>query len=639
MLEENGCAVLVGPPGTGKSHTIANVICHYLAKGRRVLVTSKGEPATEVLRNKLPPGIRDLCVSLGCGDTASFRRLEGAVESLANHVAATPQAELTAVADRLRRRFEAICSELEALKREEADWASIYFPPTDTVSHPLKQLTDKVHKEHLEVLGVPMTGTMQQLADAVCAALPPSPSPSPSMTATATATASSLPTCAFFLEDDEPDIDPSTAPPSQELVARLRKLRRLSGDALSWEDELESRSAQAKRAEECDVQAYRELATKLRHQRDLTESVKHGALPRIADRGKAEQLEKKLGDIVGHLGPLHDALQKAKAGPSTAASTSAAPGSASPGASNGPGWIFELFRHAGSSRCQRYVKNVNLLLDRLDSVYARVAEDEERDVSIPRVILNGVINLPLSSELILAPDGSDIDNKVIGSSDFVTEIGWRAHPNKGMWASLKKNYLTRSTPSQTLLAELDEVKFDGRPPSSPHEWQLVERHLVLVSCMARLREEWAKLGTLANNVPVIPPYSSGGGGGGGGGGAAAGGHGADSAFVTFVQAQKQVIDLGATVMGWADGLGDMAAAAHGKALSVLNALSRGPAACDTELTKLRSALEIEGSILKEAQAGKADLLKDFGACEAGSPVDKLRQATEYLGTLELPPMR
>ena len=44
MLEENGCAVLVGPPGTGKSHTIANVICHYLAKGRRVLVTSKGEP-------------------------------------------------------------------------------------------------------------------------------------------------------------------------------------------------------------------------------------------------------------------------------------------------------------------------------------------------------------------------------------------------------------------------------------------------------------------------------------------------------------------------------------------------------------------------------------------------------------------
>ena len=82
VLERHGCAVLVGPPGTGKSQTIANVICHYLALGKRVLVTSKGEPATEVLRAKLPPGIRELCVSLGSGDTASFRRLEAAVEHL-----------------------------------------------------------------------------------------------------------------------------------------------------------------------------------------------------------------------------------------------------------------------------------------------------------------------------------------------------------------------------------------------------------------------------------------------------------------------------------------------------------------------------------------------------------------------------
>ena len=36
------------------------VICHYLATGRRVLVTSKGEPATEVLRQKLPMGVREV---------------------------------------------------------------------------------------------------------------------------------------------------------------------------------------------------------------------------------------------------------------------------------------------------------------------------------------------------------------------------------------------------------------------------------------------------------------------------------------------------------------------------------------------------------------------------------------------------
>ena len=47
-------------------------------------MTSKGEPATEVLRAKLPEGIRELCVSLGSGDASSFRRLEKACETLAS---------------------------------------------------------------------------------------------------------------------------------------------------------------------------------------------------------------------------------------------------------------------------------------------------------------------------------------------------------------------------------------------------------------------------------------------------------------------------------------------------------------------------------------------------------------------------
>ncbi len=43
--------------GTGKSHTIANVICHYLAEGKRVLVTAKSESALSVLREKLPDAV------------------------------------------------------------------------------------------------------------------------------------------------------------------------------------------------------------------------------------------------------------------------------------------------------------------------------------------------------------------------------------------------------------------------------------------------------------------------------------------------------------------------------------------------------------------------------------------------------
>ncbi len=55
--------VVKGPPGTGKSHTIANLISRCLAQGQTVLVTSQTSKALEVLRDKLPENIRSLAVS------------------------------------------------------------------------------------------------------------------------------------------------------------------------------------------------------------------------------------------------------------------------------------------------------------------------------------------------------------------------------------------------------------------------------------------------------------------------------------------------------------------------------------------------------------------------------------------------
>ncbi|WP_225437911.1 AAA domain-containing protein [Candidatus Frankia nodulisporulans] len=54
-------------PAPVKTHTIANLICALLAEGQRVLVTSQKAQALRVLRvlrAKLPPDLRDLCVSL-----------------------------------------------------------------------------------------------------------------------------------------------------------------------------------------------------------------------------------------------------------------------------------------------------------------------------------------------------------------------------------------------------------------------------------------------------------------------------------------------------------------------------------------------------------------------------------------------
>ena len=46
--------LLYGPPGTGKTHTIANIISHYLATGKSVLVTAKTAEALMAVQEKLP---------------------------------------------------------------------------------------------------------------------------------------------------------------------------------------------------------------------------------------------------------------------------------------------------------------------------------------------------------------------------------------------------------------------------------------------------------------------------------------------------------------------------------------------------------------------------------------------------------
>lgn len=63
-IDHNKSVVVQGPPGTGKTHTIANLIGHYLSQGKTILVTSSTSKALGVLRDKLPKEIRPLCVPL-----------------------------------------------------------------------------------------------------------------------------------------------------------------------------------------------------------------------------------------------------------------------------------------------------------------------------------------------------------------------------------------------------------------------------------------------------------------------------------------------------------------------------------------------------------------------------------------------
>jgi len=71
-----------GPPGTGKSHTIANLISGFIADGKRVLVTAERPQALKVLLDKIPEALQPLCVPvLGSGQEERMR-LENSIDRI-----------------------------------------------------------------------------------------------------------------------------------------------------------------------------------------------------------------------------------------------------------------------------------------------------------------------------------------------------------------------------------------------------------------------------------------------------------------------------------------------------------------------------------------------------------------------------
>lgn len=106
--------IVQGPPGTGKSHTIANIISHYVAYGRRVLVVAEKEQALRVLADKIPPGIRDLTVSVLGADDEGRRRLESAITKIQTRVSSLDRSDSTEAIDRLEAVLERIDGEVAA---------------------------------------------------------------------------------------------------------------------------------------------------------------------------------------------------------------------------------------------------------------------------------------------------------------------------------------------------------------------------------------------------------------------------------------------------------------------------------------------------------------------------------------------
>lgn len=145
-LERTSGVTVQGPPGTGKTHTIANIICHYLATGRRVLVTSRGEPALEVLQSKIPEEIRPLTVALLTSDREGIRQFQSAIEAIQHRVSQLDPNQTRIAIDTIRKTIDKIHSDVEAIDRRIDEMAQAQLAELEIDGRPMRaqQLADLV---------------------------------------------------------------------------------------------------------------------------------------------------------------------------------------------------------------------------------------------------------------------------------------------------------------------------------------------------------------------------------------------------------------------------------------------------------------------------------------------------------------
>lgn len=127
LLERHDGVVVQGPPGTGKTHTIANVISHYLANGKRVLVSSMKEPALEVLRDKLPEEVRSVVIPLLTNVAAGEKAFEFAITKIAAEIQSLDRAAVRKEIKELQSSIDTLHGRLAHIDSEISNRAKLIF--------------------------------------------------------------------------------------------------------------------------------------------------------------------------------------------------------------------------------------------------------------------------------------------------------------------------------------------------------------------------------------------------------------------------------------------------------------------------------------------------------------------------------
>jgi hypothetical protein len=124
QLERSDGLVIQGVLGIDRTAPIANVVCHHLALGLRVLVVSRNETALALLYEKLPRAIRDLTANLIGSDKQMLRHAEAVVNRLQSIVDAINVSDQVDQINRLEREIIATRHEISDLDKEMVDIAS-----------------------------------------------------------------------------------------------------------------------------------------------------------------------------------------------------------------------------------------------------------------------------------------------------------------------------------------------------------------------------------------------------------------------------------------------------------------------------------------------------------------------------------
>lgn len=128
-LEHSNGVVVQGPPGTGKTHTIANIIAHYMANGKRVLVTSMKEPALSVLKEKLPSSIQPLVISLLTNEQDGMKQFEFSISKIAQELQIINRHELEREIENDESLINQVHAKLAWIDRSICNWAKNNIQP------------------------------------------------------------------------------------------------------------------------------------------------------------------------------------------------------------------------------------------------------------------------------------------------------------------------------------------------------------------------------------------------------------------------------------------------------------------------------------------------------------------------------